>query len=143
MLLIRDAQMRVLSLALFERWMQGHLRECFPDRCAQLETTDLCRFVHCGLEKARSYCFVDEADGCRFVDLMVVLGPDFDVNPQLPWASVILKNPAFPDPSTRMEALFEAACEHLHRIEHPEEYATDDEPEEPEDEEGDDAEATE
>jgi hypothetical protein len=135
MLTIRDEQMRVMSLALFQRWVETHLREHFPNQCAPLEGAELRRRVQCGLKKAGHYGFVQEADLCRYVDLIMVLGADFDTDPRFPWASAILNNPAFKSPGTRMETLFEAACEHLRTLEQPAEVAAGDEAGQPEPEE--------
>jgi len=139
MLIIRDQQMRVLSLALFERWVVEHLREHFAGPCGELGDAGLRSLVERGLQAARRYGFVQEADLCGYLDLTVALGADFDADPRFPWASAILKNPAFKSPGRRMEALSEAACDHLRRLEHPEEFATagEAEPPEPEEEEED------
>jgi hypothetical protein len=113
MLVIRDEQLRALSLPLFEQWMESHLCDYFPEQCSNLPVTELRATIREGIAKARRYGFTADADICRFVDISVVLGADFDIDPQYPWAAAILNDPAFPDAGVRLEMLFEAACEHL------------------------------
>lgn len=136
MLIIREAQRVVLSYALFEQWLEAHLREHFRRRSAAFTAPQLRQFIRTGVEKAKCYGFIEESDLCRYIDISMVCGVDFDVDPKLPWANAILKDPAFTSPSVRLEMLFGAACEHLRRVEHPEEFSSpeDDEPPPEEDE---------
>ncbi|MEK7408390.1 MAG: hypothetical protein AAB225_25235 [Acidobacteriota bacterium] len=119
MLIIREPQMRAMGLALFERWMTDHLRTHFPDQCSGLNDPQLLEFVRLGTQKARSYGFSDEAHCCRYIDLMTILGRDFDSDTELPWARDILTDPAISTPGVRIEMLHEAACEYLERLEGP------------------------
>jgi hypothetical protein len=115
MLVIRDEQMRILGLPLFEQWMESHLREYFPEECAEFTGTGLREFIREAMAKARRYGFSHDADISRFVDISMVLGADFDTDPKLPWASSILNSPEFTDSRVRLEMLFEAACAQLRR----------------------------
>jgi hypothetical protein len=129
MLTVRESQMHVLSQAMFEGWMETHLREFFPRRCSTLERPVLRQFIQNGIEKAKRYGFVEEPDICRYVDVMMVCGKNFDEDPQLPWASGILGDPNINSPSMRIELLHGSAVDYLRRIEHPEEFVSNEEPE--------------
>lgn len=88
--MIRQSQMAVLRDALlesFRRKLAGHLRANFP-ACAAMHTAELDAFVAEGVARASQYGIVVERDICKFLNLMVVFGRDFDV--KRPWAKPIL-----------------------------------------------------
>ena len=76
----------------FEHRMSRHLREFFPTRCAPVDDQKLREFIRGAIDKARVYGIVRERDVARFIDLMVALHPNFDTDPQMPWAKPILLN---------------------------------------------------
>jgi hypothetical protein len=119
MLTIREDQMRILSLARFELWMVTHLRTYFPHRCSHLADAELLAIVRLGVEKGRRYGLAKEADVCRFTDVMLVMGSEFDTDPQMPWAAAILSHTGFAGPESRMEMLHQAACDHLRQLDGP------------------------
>ncbi len=119
MLTIRDEQMRALSLEMFERWLQSHLRQYFPRQSARLTDDELHQTVRSGIGKGRRYGFVLEAELCRFTDIMLVMGPDFDSDPRLPWAAAILNDSELARPGVRIEMLQEAARGHLRKLAEP------------------------
>jgi hypothetical protein len=127
MLIIRHEQMRVLSFALFERWMAPHLHQHFPEECARIGDGLLRDLIARGIAKARVYGFTSEPDICRYIDLMVVLGPDFDADPRFPWAADILNSAAFSNPGLRIEMLHQAALNYLRRIENPADFPPEEE----------------
>jgi hypothetical protein len=119
MLTIRDEQIRALSLVMFERWLQSHLRQYFPKQCAGLTDAELRQTVRTGIARGRRYGFVHEADLCRFTDILLVMGADFDSDPRLPWAAAILNDPGLARPGVRIEMLQEAAAGHLRKLAEP------------------------
>ena len=119
MLIIRRAQMRVFKRHLrrdFERMVVAHLREHFPDDCAQLGDEGLRDRVHDGVRRAARWGLGAERDVRVFIDLMFALGPDFDADPSLPWARAILTDRAHRTPRRRLAALRAAAIEHLDHV---------------------------
>jgi hypothetical protein len=115
MLVIRDEQMRAFATPLLEGWVEAHVRQYFPSKCASMQRGELQKRVREGIAKGRRYGFSRDADVCRFVDTSIVLGTDFDRDPRFPWAGDILSDSAFKDPSVRLEMLFEAACAYLRK----------------------------
>jgi hypothetical protein len=96
MLIIRQEQLRAFSraeVANFEEWMLAHLRKFFPAQCRAAGESGLQKMIRRGIERAASYRITTQRDVCKYIDLMVVLGSDFDTDPRLSWAKVILKNP--------------------------------------------------
>lgn len=110
MLRIRPAQMAVLSeleVRKFEDWMVVHLRRFFPDQCAAIGERRLLETIRYGIRRAAHYGFTAKRDVCKYIDLMIVFGRDFDTGQRTPWAAEILKKRALP--GAKMQALFAAA----------------------------------
>jgi hypothetical protein len=117
MLTIRNEQFAVFSDAevrKFEAWVVAHLQRFFPAECAGLGGDPQLRdLVRHGIGRAAVYGVTRKADVSRYVDLMMLLGKDFDVDGRFEWASAILANPG--DGSAKMAALQEAAKDHFRR----------------------------
>ncbi len=116
MLTIRQAQLAALGemdVARFERWMLDHLAKFFPPQCAAAGELELRRTIRHGIDRAAAHGFRRKRDVCKYIDLMVVLGRDFDTSDQYPWARVILTELRNPD--TKIQALQAAAKSHLAR----------------------------
>lgn len=90
-----------------------HVDAQFPETCASLGPAAIRARVVASIERGRQRGFASERDLCLFVDLGFMLGPQFDVDPALPWASATIENDLLPDPSDRMDELYERALEHL------------------------------
>ena len=114
MLTIRKEQIKALAqleVEKFEDWMLVHLRKFFPAQCRAAGETKLLAIIRSGIERAAGYGIKTRRDVCKYIDLMVVLGPDFDEDPRLPWVAKILLNrgPA----GQRMRDLLAAVQRHL------------------------------
>jgi hypothetical protein len=72
--------------------------------------TDL---VKDGIRKAATYGYEGKQDVGFFVALQFILGTDFDIDPQLPWAAEQLKDEAIRTPAIRMERVYDSALEYL------------------------------
>ena len=46
--------------------------------------------VHYGIQRAAAYGLKAKRDVCKYIDVMIVLGNDFDKDIRLPWVSSIL-----------------------------------------------------
>lgn len=112
MLTIRKKQMEALGRMMLDQFadeMVGHLRKFFPAACDSLGETGVNETIQYGISKAGKYGIEIHRDICRFIDLMFVFGRDFDTNPEVPWASRILNDPAITDADTRIDRLLEEA----------------------------------
>jgi hypothetical protein len=72
--------------------------------------------VETGIRKAALYGFSASPEICQYVDLMFLLGREFDTDPSLRWAEDLLRRPGY-TPELRMDLLFGAAVKHLERKE--------------------------
>ena len=111
MLTIRKEQLRVLDSDRrmhFVAKMLQHVQKFFPEQCALLGENQIREWVEHGINRATSYRIASERDVCKYIDVMIVFGKDFDQDARLPWASKILRvQHTKPPEKTRL--LFEAA----------------------------------
>ncbi len=115
-LTIRQAQLAILSrieLRKFEDWMVEHLNKFFPGQCEAAGEEQIRATIQYGVKRAASYGITTERDVCKYIDLMVVFGRDFDEDRRFAWTRDILGKEE--NPSRKIEALHEAAKGHLRR----------------------------
>ena len=112
MLSIRKEQMVVFrepAVNDFVKRVMVHLNKCFPAKCEAMGEAKVRAMVKYGSQRAVSYRVSSERDVCKYIDLMLVFGQDFDQDPKLPWASSILNNQAIINPTTKVARLYKAA----------------------------------
>ena len=97
-----DAFSRSVDDAFIQRLVR-HLRDNFPGQVADrgLGPKDLEPLARRGLANARKYGLVAERDIRMYVELMVLLGPNFDEDPKLPWAGASAHASSVSRPSMR------------------------------------------
>ena len=78
------------ALGSFLLQMRGHLRESFPQECAALADPQLDTISRDGVARAGEYGVRAQREVCKFIDLMFVLGSDFDH--RAAWISAALRN---------------------------------------------------
>ena len=108
---IRPEQINAFQVSAIENFIDSvvpHLREFFPETCADLGEPDTRAVVRLGIEMAQSYGIDREVFFCEFVDLIFLFGIDFDKDPALPWASEILLDESIQDQLALMDHLWEA-----------------------------------
>jgi hypothetical protein len=113
-MVIRHDQMKTFSegaSADFENRMVIHLNKCFPAECETLQEPGVRETIHYGIKRSANYSVSAERDVCKYIDLMMVFGRDFDTRADLPWASRILNDGVLKNPTARMERLFTVAKE--------------------------------
>lgn len=111
-MVIRGEQMAALSDAAavaFEDRVLGHLKRCFPELCGEREEADLRGAIRYGIQRAGTYGVVMQRDVCRYIDLMMVFGRDFDRGAGLPGAAEILQDTDFESGTARIEFLYARA----------------------------------
>ena len=116
MLKIRKEQWDVLVKSeqdKFENWVHDHVCAFFRGAYNAAGEAQLREMIHYGIERAGSYGITSKSDVCKYIDLMVMLGRDFDTDERLPWAGEILQKKKHP--SRRIKALEEAAAAQLRR----------------------------
>jgi len=110
-LTIRRAQMAALERTSLETWLVSHVRTHFPQLCETLSGPELADFVAEGIDRARAYGFTETKHLAQWLNLMALLGPQFDQDPGCPFVAPIL---AGTEPgSIKMLDLLDAAEEHV------------------------------
>jgi hypothetical protein len=113
-LTIRQAQMDVFSqveVQKFEDWMVSHLKQFFPRECRSLGEPQLRDLIQYGIKRAARHQITVERDVCKFIDLMIVLGRDFDTDERNVWAHEILAHER--EPANKVQSLHAAAVTYL------------------------------
>ncbi|MFN7997632.1 MAG: hypothetical protein U0Q18_28700 [Bryobacteraceae bacterium] len=116
MLTIRREQLDIFSkldVENFEQWVLTHLKKFFPAQCAAQDDRRTVDMIRTGIRRAGIYRIVSKPDVCKYIDLMMVFGPDFDQDRRYPWASEILARDL--PPAQRIQQLRYAARNHLSR----------------------------
>ena len=92
---MRIEQMAAFSQAeihKFERWMTEHLAKFFPREVKALGEINLLETIRYGIRQAAAYEVRTKRDVCKYIDVMVVLGRDFDKDKRYAWAARMLKS---------------------------------------------------
>jgi hypothetical protein len=109
-LTIRQAQMDVFSqveVQKFVDWMVAHLKQFFPPQSQALGEPQLQEMIRHGIRRAANHGITTERDVCKFIDLMIVFGRDFDRDEKSAWAGQILANRK--TARSKIRSLYEAA----------------------------------
>ncbi len=116
MLIIRQNQKNAFEAAArndFVERMLVHLNKFFPKHYEALGEDNCRELVDHGIENAATYDIVNERDVCKYIDLMVSFGVEFDKNPELPWAGEILTDESWKNASKKTDALFNTGIKQL------------------------------
>ncbi len=116
MLTIRKEQEEALSQALsavFEDQMTVHIKKHFPTHYEALGEGNCRELIRYGIELAATHGFISERDVCKFIDLMICFGVQFDTDAKQTWAAGILADTSWKNATAKLEALFNAGVEHL------------------------------
>lgn len=113
MLIIRDSQMEVMLERQRLEVVLQHAHKFFPNECSMLQPEGLERTVLSAMKRARVYGFSAMHDMLQFVDLVLILGANFDST--LPWAHKILEDRSGEQAHSRSTRLYLRALRHLRR----------------------------
>jgi hypothetical protein len=97
------------TLKSFEDRMVIHLNKCFPSQCKAWGEPAVRDTIRYGVERAATHDITSKREVCKYIDLMVVFGRDFDQDPTLPWASSILGDRTLRGSTVKLERLYETA----------------------------------
>src|SRR5262249_44287198 len=115
-LAMRPSQMAEFSrveVQKFKSWMLVHLNKFFPTECQSAGEMHIKETIQYGIKRAASYGITSKSDVCKYIDLMVVFGRDFDTDRGLPWASEVLSRRN--SSSIKTCLLLQAAQRHLNQ----------------------------
>lgn len=101
---IRQAQLNVFSqveVEKFEEWMVEHLNRFFPRECQNTGEARVRETIRHGINRAAAHGITARRDVCKYIDLAMVFGPDFDTDRRSGWAAGILRRSGRPEVKIR------------------------------------------
>jgi hypothetical protein len=113
-LTIRKEQIDALGMEKcrdFEERLIQHVTRFFSGSPFLREAGARREFIRLGCQRAAGYGFRSEREVCKYINLMCVLGPDFDTDRGNTWAAEILTRSGL-DSKARIQRLVRAAAEH-------------------------------
>ena len=90
--------------------MEKFIETNFPELAVEDTITE---FIESTINIANGYNITQEKDICDFISLCCVLGKDFCIGDQYPWAVDIVNHSSVLDGSNRVSMLLSAANQHL------------------------------
>jgi hypothetical protein len=112
-LIIREAQMHALAADRVRLWLAEHLEAHFPDQWGRLDGGQRQSLLTEGIRRAKSHGFTKDQDVCLFVTIMLLLGRDFETDPNFTWASGILNDPGWQSPAEKLDSLYAETTRYL------------------------------
>lgn len=112
MLVIRGEQTEAFRQAArrnFEDLMADHLRAFAPVQSKILGDAQVRKVIRLGIERAGAHSLSGRGPVRLYLELMFMLGSDFDTDPQLPWAREVLSDEAVPEQTERAGRLYDEA----------------------------------
>jgi hypothetical protein len=116
---IRQGQQQAFEQAArkkFEDEMVVHLRQLAPQHCNAVGEAGLRQLVRTGMERAAKNGLTNRGPVRFYLDLMIMLGSDFDTDPQYPWTAALLKDSTTPDQMVRAERLHEKVMDYSAKV---------------------------
>ena len=112
-----DVLAEVYTAQKFEERLVEHLRQTWPEECAELGEIRLRRRVLDGVCKATEYGFSEESHVSRFMNLIFLWGDDFDSDDDRPRVREILHSKAL-SARNKITQLIILAEDELERMDH-------------------------
>ena len=88
--------------------IQEHITTCFPELPAQISVETFRSIASYALDKGKIYEFNSEYDTCIYIDLLFIIGKNFDKDKDKPWAQRLLVQTNIPA-SDRLGRLLDMA----------------------------------
>jgi hypothetical protein len=127
-LIIRKEQMQVFEEARlpdFEDYMVEHLKDFSPLHSESLGDVPMRTLVRSGMKRAKKHGFTHRGPVRFYIETMILLGADFDTDPQYPWACERLRDSAVLNQTQRADRLYNTLMDFLESVAGPDrEYAT-------------------
>ncbi len=107
-MLIRKEQMQALEearLPEFEDYMVVHLGKFSPLHSKSLGEAGIRTLIRVGMERAKRHGFTHRGPVKFYIETMILLGVDFDTDPQYPRPGEILRDLSIPDQTQRADKI--------------------------------------
>lgn len=104
------------ALKRFEDEMVEHIRAFFPNHYQAMQEQTARTVIQYGYMKAKSYDLNTIRNVCLYLNNMLLLGSNFDDDPQYPWAKEILTDKHIQNPMIRIDKLSDKTLEELGKV---------------------------
>lgn len=119
MLTIRKDQLKAFGdqkLLAFAEEMVLHIREFSPIQFKVTGEENVRKIILTGIDRAITYGFTYRGSMQFYLEMMFMLGSDFDTDPQYPWVRKILINSSEADQEDRSSRLFDEVIDFLDNV---------------------------
>ena len=120
MLVVYEKQIEMLSRGLaldrFRNDMVLHLKEFSPRHAQVVGDRYLHSAIELGIKRAETYGVTNPGLLRFYVELMLMFGSYFDVDPLYPWVAAILRDPSLDEEAVRMRRLYDAVVRYIDAI---------------------------
>ena len=109
MLTIRKEQMKIfdeLAMKQFIESMVIHVKKHFPEESKLMNDEQLKNHIRDLISRCKKYGFVSERDICKYLNLSMYFGMDFDNKAENEWMVSMLKDRNEPNASIRISKLY-------------------------------------
>lgn len=117
MFVLKNQQIEVykeIALKNFEDKMLNHIKEFFPNHFNMIPEDCIREIIQLGYEKAKGYGFTTQRNVCLYINIMLVVGSNFDVDPMYSWVSTHLVDSG-DYPNVRMNRLSDESFKMLEK----------------------------
>lgn len=117
-MIIRKEQFDAFEEAMrrnFENEMIGHIKKFAPARASSIGDEGVRDVVVKGVDQAELYDFDRRGSVCLFIEMMFMLGSEFDTDPQYPWAAEILGD-AQTEQMDRADRLYDKLMDYVEKV---------------------------
>ena len=104
------------ALSKFEDKMVQHVRQFTPKHSEILGEDGVREVIQLGMDRAKSYDFTNQGPVSFYIELMLMLGSDFDTDTQYPWAGNILGDPSITNQMQRADGLYVKAMDYVENV---------------------------
>jgi hypothetical protein len=120
MLTIRKEQIKAFEEVAMRQFIDDmiiHVNKYFPEECGKLGEEQLRNHLVWIIPRAKKYGLEAERDLCRYLNLSIIYGKDFDSDPGLVWMVNILLDYNEPNPSLRLNRLYKEVTKRMEKEE--------------------------
>jgi len=93
-----------------------HIKKYFPKYYEIMGEPTVRKVIRYSIERAETYGLTTERDVCLYINLVFLLGSNFDTDVQFPWAAATLKDEMIKGSVIRIDKLYEIAMDYLGRV---------------------------
>ena len=110
---ISEQQMQSFSAMTTREFVRRLKSELIVEMAIYCEGIDLDDYIDHGIRQCRGYQIESELAVGRYIRLMLILGRDFDIDANMPWAEQTLKSKDIDNQFERVDELTELAIDHV------------------------------